>query len=163
MKTPQDYIEETNVAKLVKEFLADDYFNKDWEAQYAKLENRIKEYGKQEYLRGVRDGESADGIERYQRGLKDGEEKGRNERDKQIISWFKIPIYPTEKGILDRIECPQCGDTLVAIRATNPKENPRDICATCAVEILESIVSSLYPNNQELSARHPKETGGDNK
>ncbi len=75
-------------------------------------------------------------------------EDGKNERDKQIQSWFKIPIYPTEEGKLGRINCPQCGDGLVRIRATNPRENPRDVCATCAIEILETVVQNLYPHNQ---------------
>lgn len=71
-----------------------------------------------------------------------------NERDSQILSWFKIPIWATEEGKLGKMVCDTCGDSLIRIRGKYPKELPRDVCATCAIEILENLQASLYPNNQ---------------
>lgn len=52
---------------------------------------------------------------------------------------MKLPIHPPEEGKLGRIHCPTCGDGLVRIRGKHPNTPNRDVCATCAVEMLECI------------------------
>lgn len=79
-------------------------------------------------------------------------ERTRDERDTQILSWLKIPIWPEEEGKLGRIVCPTCGDSLIRIRGPFPNTPPRDVCATCAIETMEMIKGNLYPNNQATSS-----------
>jgi len=75
-------------------------------------------------------------------------EEAVNHRDSQILSWFKLPIKPTEPMKIGPIFCDSCGGTLWFVRGRHPNEPKRIVCPTCAIEILESIVSNLYPNNQ---------------
>lgn len=76
-------------------------------------------------------------------------ERQKEERDKQILSWHELPIKKTDK--LGLIRCDLCGGDLFRVRGRYPDEEKRLVCPTCAIEILESIYSNLYPNNQASS------------
>jgi formylmethanofuran dehydrogenase subunit E len=83
--------------------------------------------------------------------------KEREERDRQILSWHKLPIKESPEGKIGPILCDCCGGTLYAVRGRHPNEPRRIICPTCSIEILESIYSNLYPNKQEASLLSTKE------
>ena len=60
---------------------------------------------------------------------------------KNVRSWFKNFNYPALN--YDAKRCPVCGGKLTIIRGKYPKMPRRKACATCAVEIIESIVDNL--------------------
>mgnify|MGYP003395717940 CR=1 FL=1 len=74
-------------------------------------------------------------------------EQGRNERDTQILSWFKMPIKYKENNQLGQVCCDVCGGKLFVVRSKYPHGEMRTVCPTCAIEILEQITSNLFPNN----------------
>lgn len=69
-------------------------------------------------------------------------------RDEQILSWFKLPIKNFENK-LGEFQCDMCGGRLFYVRARYPYDPNRAVCPTCAIEILETLQSNLFPNNQE--------------
>ena len=70
------------------------------------------------------------------------------DRERQIASWHKIPVKFAEEGKLGPITCDMCGGILFMVRGKHPGESRRTMCPTCAIEIIESIYSNLYPANQ---------------
>lgn len=109
-------------------------------------------FGKPEYW-GPHDKPRADAMQKELVSLirsveAAAEAKGRRdmleERDSQVISWIKLPIEFTQEGKIGRLNCRMCGDGLVRIRGAYPRQSPRDVCATCAVETIENILENLY-------------------
>ena len=88
---------------------------------------------------------------------------------KKVGSWYKVPI---RKGMamtmvenIDRIDrligggCEVCGGKLVMIRGRHPGGDKRQVCPTCAVEIIESILDNCN-NRQAYTELSPKESHG---
>ena len=71
-------------------------------------------------------------------------EEGRIKGYENVKSWFKNFNYPSLE--LDSKRCPVCGGKLSTIRGRYPHTPKRKACATCAVEITESIVDNLQAN-----------------
>jgi len=61
-------------------------------------------------------------------------------KKEHVLSWFKIPIKQIDIG---KFNCNVCGGDLYRIRGRYPKDEKRDVCPTCAVEVLESITNNL--------------------
>lgn len=90
-------------------------------------------------------------------------DKARSEVYKNVGSWYKVPIRTEtiklevpagidkdmpEGGFVDMKGCGTCGGELVYIRGRHPGADNRRVCPTCAIEILESILSNC--NNREV-------------
>ena len=80
-----------------------------------------------------------------------------NERDEGIGGWLKYELKEFNGG------CGVCGGQLAEIRGRYPNTPKRKVCSTCLMEIRESVIGNLYPNNQtkEADATRLKETKND--
>ncbi len=82
-------------------------------------------------------------------------EKEAEEKTFKIVgSWYKVPIRQGMKptnvkglGLSAGGGCEVCGGALVKVRGRHPGEDDRQVCSTCAVEILESILDNC--NNRQ--------------
>ena len=72
------------------------------------------------------------------------------DREKQILSWFDIPV---KADVLGAMNCDKCGGVLFRIRGRFPRDVKRIVCPTCAVEILESIYSQLNLQSASISVQ----------
>lgn len=64
---------------------------------------------------------------------------------KQVCGWFDVPL---RQIVIGKYECDKCGGNLFRIRSRYPHGDKRDVCPTCAIEILESLKSNLQPAGQ---------------
>lgn len=72
----------------------------------------------------------------------------REKWEKQVLSWYKIPVKHSEEDKIGPIICNVCGGQLWLIRGKHPKDDKRKVCPTCAIEILESIYSNLDSSSE---------------
>ena len=82
-------------------------------------------------------------------------EKIKEGRDRDILSWHKLPIKKQADGEIGPIICDCCGGVLFRIRGKFPKEDRRIICPTCAIEILEDIYSNLNTETSQQKNEMP--------
>lgn len=97
-----------------------------------------------------------------------GEDEIKNEVYKNIGSWYKVPIREGMKpeavkglGNSKGGGCEVCGGSLVMIRGRHPQEANRQVCPTCAVEIIESILDNC--NNRQAYTESQPTNGEDGK
>ena len=108
----------------------------EWAELKNKIENRVGWRITEEVLNDVK------------QFIHEVREKTIAERDAQIMSWNKIPIKGKLGEDITKTVCGVCGQVLAIIRGKYPNDSQRLVCPCCAIEILESIYSNLYPNSQ---------------
>ncbi len=87
--------------------------------------------------------------------IKEAEERGKETGIRQVGKWIKFPYRKGMKitknidgtGGLVNAGCEVCGGKLVSIRPQYPNGKKRNVCPTCATEMIESLYSNC--NNRD--------------
>ena len=102
------------------------------------------------------DGDSEKELEAFiLTAIKEAEERGKETGIRQVGKWIKFPYRKGMKitknidgtGGLVNAGCEVCGGKLVSIRPQYPNGKKRNVCPTCATEMIESLYSNC--NNRD--------------